>query len=342
MGHPAIENSTQFAFDFLFVSDENGRPVLAPAVKATYEILQGGVVALAEKQIPLNPAGELATQNPESSYRYEPETAFFKPRTDVVLIGHAMAPRGPATSVTVSLSVGPVAKSVRVSGDRIWVSTFGGTYITEPEPFERIPLVYERAFGGRDLSDPDLSHQRFEPRNPVGTGFCSKRAQMDGVRLPNLEDPRHPIRDWNDTPPPASFGFVSPDWKPRADWAGTYDDRWARERMPLLPVDFDRRFFNSASPGLIAAGYLRGDEPVLIENAASEPWLSFALPRTTPPLCSLELTGSAHRQLEMKLDTVIINTDERLLIMVWRSFITLKNGPHDVVSAELKPERRNG
>jgi len=338
VGHPAIENLTPFAFDLLFVSDESGRPILAPVAKATYEIRQGGVIAPAEKQMPLNLGGEFATKNPESSYKYEPETAFFKPATDVILIGHAVAPRRAASSVTVNLAVGPVAKSVRVFGDRVWQSTFGGTYISDPEPFETVPLVYERAFGGSDRTHPDPSHHTFERRNPVGAGFRSKREKIDGVRLPNLEDPRHPIREWSDTPPPAGFGFISPDWQPRAAWAGTYDDKWTKERLPLLPADFDRRFFNSASPGLVAPGYLRGGEPVLVENAASEARLSFDLPGTPPPLCSLELVGRAHRQVEMKLDTVIVNTEESLLILIWRSYLALRNGPHDVVSAQLKPE----
>ncbi len=81
-------------------------------------------------------------------------------------------------------------------------------------------------------------------------GFCAPgRAFEDGVSLPNLEDPADPLLRWGQIAAPAGFGFVSPDWEPRASLGGSYDETWRRERMPLLPGDFDRRFFNAASPG---------------------------------------------------------------------------------------------
>ena len=46
-------------------------------------------------------------------------------------------------------------------------------------------------------------------------------------------------------------------------YAGTYDKKWQEERAPLLPRDFSKRFLNAAAPGLVAPGYLRGDETVI-------------------------------------------------------------------------------
>jgi hypothetical protein len=200
-------------------------------------------------------------------------------------------------------------------------------------------LIYERAFGGWDRTHSDPNKHAFEPRNPVGTGFLSKHGRLeDGIRLPNLEDPRNPISSYNDTPPPAGFGFTSPDWQPRATFAGTYDEQWTTERMPLLPKDFDRRFFNAASPGLIAPGYLNGDEPVLIENASPRGMISFNLPAVPPPECRVQLIGSHDACVQTNLDTVIINTDEDLLIMIWRGHLAVRNGPHDIVSIEIQAE----
>ena len=90
MGHPVMENKTSFAFEPLFLMNEEGLPLLVPIVKATYNIQEGAWLTLAEKQVPVNIAGEYWGDPEKSSYKYEPETAFIKPATDVVLIGHAL------------------------------------------------------------------------------------------------------------------------------------------------------------------------------------------------------------------------------------------------------------
>jgi hypothetical protein len=93
MGHASIENETPFAFEALFLADEEGRPLLVTVIRATYSIA-GRQLVLAEPQGKVPVAGELFGESPAtSSWRFEPETAFAKPATDVVLIGHAYAPR---------------------------------------------------------------------------------------------------------------------------------------------------------------------------------------------------------------------------------------------------------
>ncbi len=287
----------------------------------------------------MNCGGEYWGDPDVSSYKYEPEVAPFKPATDVVLIGHAYAQNGGTKGVEVSLRVGPVAKKVRVVGDRTWVSTFGFKRATSPQPFERIPLIYERAFGGWDRSNKNSKKHQFEPRNPVGTGFRSRHGKFEeGVRLPNLEEPGLHLKGYHNRPPPAGFGFTSPHWQPRAKFAGTYDEKWTKERMPLLPKDFDPRFFNAASPGLIAPGYLAGNEPVLIENASPGGRVAFNLPGIAPPKCRVVVRGKEDQHLETKLDTVIINTDDNLLLLIWRGSLVLKRGPEDVSAIEIKAD----
>jgi len=337
MGHAEVENRTSLALAQLFLTNEDGRPLLVPILKATYLIGTDGQLTLAEKQIPINPAGQPYGKPGESSYKYEPEFAFMKPATDIVLLGSAYPQRARDTEVNVSLYVGPVQKTVRVVGNRYWVKTMGMAFTSPPESFESIPLIYENAFGGWDRSNPDEQKHSFEPRNPVGTGFRGKHGKFEeGIRLPNLEDPQVPIQNYGDTPPPAGFGFTSPNWQPRAKLGGTYDDAWMKDRMPLLPKDFDRRFFNAASDGLVAPGYLEGNEAVAIENVSPDGTISFNLPGVPPPTCRVELKGGQDVTLETKLDTVVINTDEKLLFLVWRAYTPLRTGPHDVVTIEVR------
>jgi hypothetical protein len=337
---PETINRTPFATEALFIADEEGVPVLVPIVKGTYEIGTGGRLNLADQQIPVNSTGERWTPTESSSYKYEPETALIKPGTDVVLIGSAYSAHSRVAEVDVTLRVGPLEKSVHVTGDRTWVKRIGGGIsATSPQPFERMPLVYERAFGGWDRSSPDSASHSFEPRNPVGVGFrTSRRTFQDGLSLPNIEDARIRIGGIGDTPPPAGLGFVSPDWQPRAALAGTYDQAWMKTRMPLLPVDFDRRFFNAASSGLTSASHLRGDEPVLARNVIPSGELAFRLPGVPAPLCSIRFARAAERRVETQLDTVIINSDEGRLLLLWRGVAPVRAYPHEIRTISIDAE----
>jgi hypothetical protein len=336
MGHAEIENRTPFAFQPLFVSDEEGRPLLVVVVKATYAIVAGTRLELAPKQAEPKVAGEYWGDPDSSSPKYEPEVSLSKPATDVVLIGHACARARDITEVLCEVRLGALHKAVRVLGDRVWLRSLGTATMTRPRPFERIPLVYEKAFGGWDRTPSDPGQHTFEPRNPVGIGFHSKQGKLvEGARLPNLEDPKQPLRGWQDTPPPAGFGFIAPSWQPRIGYAGTYDGAWQKDRMPLLPKDFDPRFFSAASPGLVAPGFLKGNEPVVIDNASPGGRLAFTLPGIPPPRCRIHRRGGVTHDVETRLDTIILNTDENLVFLLWRGRQALRVGPHEVSALEV-------
>jgi hypothetical protein len=309
--------------------DERARSVVTPLVKGTFDVGDDGVARPAEKQLPINVEGQCWGEDAEkSSYKYEPEVAFFKPATDVVLIGHAVAPQRGTTELQVGITVGAARATALVIGDRVWFRAGGSPAMSRPVPFERIPLVYERAFGGRDLRHPDPKEHAMETRNPVGTGF--RRAFEEGLRLPNLEHPAALIREFGDRPPPVGFGFLSPHWHPRAALAGTYDERWQQERSPLLPLDFDRRHLNAASAGLVVSGYLRGDEPVTAMGVTSRGTFACRLPGIEPPVVRVVRRGETDVMLRTVLDTVIVEPDERRLQLFWRAHLPLKQGPHDL------------
>jgi hypothetical protein len=104
-----------------------------------------------------------------------------------------------------------------------------------------------------------------------------------------------------------------------------------------LPADFDRRYFNAASPGLIAPGYLRGDEPVRVTGMTPDGVLGFELPGVAPPSISVKLHATREQAVKLQLDTVIIEPDERRVMLLWRGHLRLATSPHDVaaVSAGL-------
>lgn len=339
MPHPQFKNRTGFAFEPLLLADEEGRPLLVPILKATLRWDEHGLLQQSPEQIPVNLGGEFSTKSDPSSYKYEPEVAFFKPATDVVMVGSAWATTPKTTELIAGMVVGPIKKVVRVVGDRYWTKrAIHGEKITDPEPFEQIPLCYERAFGGWDRSHPDPSKHTFDQRNPVGTGYRAKNGVfVEGLRLPNLEDPRHPIVKPDDRPALAGFGFISPDWQPRVSLAGTFDAAWAKQRKPLLPEDFDRRFLNAAPQDQIAPGYLRGDEPVQLVNVSPKGRLSFRLPGLEPPRFRIRMQTRSE-ELAGVLDTVVLNTDESLLLMIWRASLVLDRGIEAISMIEAVQE----
>src|SRR5262249_19040316 len=240
-----------------------------------------------------------------------------KPFTDVVLFGDACAPRGrPTRAMDVSVSVGPVRQSVRVLGNRAWASD-GVTYgTTQPEPFETMPLVWERAFGGRDQTERG---PREEPRKPAGTGYRAGdgQAPVEGTALPNIEDPRDPISSWKHRPTPVCFAPIPPHWEPRRSYAGTYDEQWQKERAPYLPADFDPRFLQVASPPFVTPSPLNGGEPVELVGVPPDGPMRFTLPGLRPRV-QFRLASRSEERPAM-LDTVIVEPTARRLQLVWRA-----------------------
>lgn len=234
----------------------------------------------------------------------------------------------------VGFQVGNLTRTARVLGDRVWVR--GG--MTKPQPFERIPLVWERSFGGWDRTASD-EKSKFEPRNPIGTGYRSTGGTFeDGIRLPNVENPQERLSSYGDVVTPIGFGFTSASWQPRTSFAGTYDAAWTKERMPRLPRDFDRRFFNAAAPGLIAKGYLRGDEPVSMVGVSPLGQVSFSLPGAPRPRCRVALVRKKDVSITTELDTVVVDADDDRVFLTFRGHTALRDSPHDVSAIAIESD----
>lgn len=305
-------NDTPFAGTILMLPNPDGIDSLYAVVKGTFSF--GETITLADEQAPIALANEHYAAPDQSSIRLPSDISLMKPGTDVLLIGHAYAPDGRSTTqVDVSLRVGPISKRVRVFGDRVWRM---GVTMSRPAAFSTMPLVWERAYGGIDDRRRRI---RAEPRNPVGTGFRAPDGDdpSEEFWLPNLEDPAHLISGWRHNPPPACFAPVAAHWEPRSTYAGTYDERWEKERAPFLPADFDPRFFQIAPPDQVAMGHLEGGETIEVQGASPSGVLRLRL-----PIVDLGITfmlDDAPRPAPVVLDTVIVEPDQSRLQMVWRS-----------------------
>jgi hypothetical protein len=310
-----VDNRTPFAAERSWVRDRDGAEVWLVAVKCTFDIKADGTTQPSADQPPVLRLAEYNGEPGKSSIKYEGDLVLTKTTTDMVVAGHACAPGGrPVTQLDVGFRVGPVEKRLKVFGDRVWRSAG----ISDPEPFVRMPLVYERAFGGADLrsGSPD---RNFEWRNPVGTGFAVSRDNATGLRLPNIEYPNELVRSWNARPRPAGFGPIGAHWQPRAGFGGTYDAKWARDRQPLLPADFDDRFFQCVPQDQQAPSYLRGGEPVSVAGMTPDGELHFTLPKVFLGFETRFADGSYETHKARNLHTVIIEPDVPRVSLVWHS-----------------------
>jgi len=312
-----ITNMTPFAVERGIQYDGAGRQIWVVVTKGTFTVQPDGTVAPAQAQEPVALAAKYAGQPGASQLLRDAELVPAHPGTDVVLNAVAHAPQGqPVRELRVGVAVGPLAKTLVVTGERRWERGLLGLGASSPEPFVTLPLRWEHAFGG---SDPRGNGS--EPRNAAGCSFFASAEAATGGELPRIEAPESRILHWKDRPAPAGFGALAPGWSPRREHAGTFDESWSTERAPLWPVDYDERFHVSATEGLWAPAGLRGGETVMLTNLSAEPVLRFILPRVFLGFAT-HVTGSVvhHRPA---LDRVIIEPELRRVLMVWRTSLAL-------------------
>jgi len=313
----AIANDTPLSADRTWVRDRDGAEVWLVAAKATFLVREDGSLKLAPEQEPVRLVPAYLGAPGASGLRYDIDLVHRKVATDILVHGHAYAPPGARVAATkVGFRVGEIAKELGVFGDRFWRSTRAGLAMSEAEPFERLPVTWERAFGG--YGDPE--RKTWDVRNPVGTGFAGSVEHAADAKLPNVEDLAALIRNWDDRPPPAGFGPVDRHWSARSVHAGTYDEAWAETRKPLLPDDFDDRYHQCAPADQQANGFLRGGEPVRLWNMTPSGKLSFRLPRVSVAFRTRfsDRTVADHRA---ELHSVILEPYVPRVILTWHSHL---------------------
>lgn len=302
------------------MKDKRGAERLVVILKYTFAVDAAGQVEVVSDGVDPYLADEFNGDDPAaSSIRKPSDLADDKPGTDVLLVGHAHPQRRDATQVEVSLRVGPIHKGARVHGLRVWKpGNLGGL---SPGPAlairEPVPLLYELAWGGLDLSDPERPVG--EARNTVGRGVAREPRALVGQPAAQIEELSRPIGASGNTP--VGFGALHRHWQPRASFAGTYDQAWMDTKMPLLPDDFDPRFHVTAPPDQWSELPLRSDEMVEVKGATPEGSWRFQLPRVTPGFSSF--VGAKRSEHRTHLDTFLIDADARRVELTFRAAVPL-------------------
>jgi len=295
-----LVNGTPLAAECFASEIEEGDPRIGLLVaKATFRFDGDGRVALDRDE-------------PHPIYREDEETELgplpgdLVVRDDegfeVIVLGEAVAPDGrPVENMYVTLAVGDRVGHLLVTGNRWWQIELDadGAVVPErcvptaPHPFERMPLGWDRAFGGRaevliDHESPlEVSHRL----NPEGRGFDPEPAArelgraleapegfpvVERVRaLPNVEDPSQPVTRWDDDPEPVGWGALPVSSAIRAMRAFAPGEEVEIPPPPMMPPEMLHRAHPDWVLPLPEAGariFLRGMVP-------GYPEVSLALPR---------------------------------------------------------------
>jgi uncharacterized protein YjbI with pentapeptide repeats len=247
-----------------------------------------------------------------------------KSQPEWLVWGAAYAPAAKsAVAVTVTASVGPQSKTLRVLGDRYWRPDVDGV-ASDPQPFSEMPIRWSRAFGGPKLP------------NPYGRGVAAVKVHGgELVFLPNVENPSEPVRRPSDRPPPVSFAPMDATFPERLGLAGTYDDRWLHEHFPGLAEDVDWRFFGTAPADQRAAQFFQGDETFRFEGmhpnrgsvgGALAPMLARCFVHQHTPL------GDVFREVPTRLETLWFFPHAECSVSLWRGVVAVSEyDGHDVL-----------
>lgn len=244
--------------------------ILSVLAKRTYQIVSGQRCSLADEQLQLQEEVDIDPEN-EDLLLSDTDLIPYKLATDVVIKGNAYA-MGAQTHTRVSAVVGQHKKSVLVFGDRRCLKGQNGQPLfSDPQPFEKIPLTFDRAYGGRDaVAEKDYKspvHEAAEwmpdsvtaentspyryPRNPIGRGYLMEPTAeaLEQLELPNLEDALDPLTPerlpvgepgrWLRMPLPQAFDWMHYSFFPRLVFLGILPS-FAPEDSP--PAEVLREF----------------------------------------------------------------------------------------------------
>lgn len=321
------------------MSDEPGRAGMLVA-KATFEVPQQGMpqlvtedpLPLLEQPTPLDDLGDLPMD-----FVLRDDPTF-----EVFLLGACYAPYGrPVRQMFVSMTLGAVTRHLVVWGDRVWVGQGNEAHITPAAEFERIPLTYERAFGGSAeiQIDPHSVYPVFEPMNQRGRGFdpqdyaagCAAQFECPPGyptvlptprQLPNLEDPHRPIRTWSDHPLPHCWAPIPIDAGFKAHVMHARLAQYGKEPPPPVVVQAG---FLSAHPDWTFPQPPAINTVVGVHGVHPTEDLSFVLPRLRV-LADYEI-GPRQGVLELKPQALVILAEKRRFCVVYRALFRFQSEP---------------
>jgi len=223
----------------------------------------------------------------------------WRDRVDVTLAGHAYAPAGQtATEMKVRLALRREGTTLLDKALHVVASVKGAAQ----EPFERMRLSYERAFGGLGAAD-----------NPIGCGAGGDTEQ------PNISHPEQPEK-------PAGFGPISEGWPLRKRLLRGADKPKLSGGSLRLPDPFDWSYFQAA-PADQQLAQLHGDESIVLEGmSAQHARIEATLPQVSAAGAVFGLTPNDEPwPLDLHIDGLHIDAETLRCAVTWRAAVEIGN-----------------
>ena len=250
-----------------------------------------------------------------------PDGDFRREGIDVLLFGDAIAPGGqPVAALQAGVASGSFLRHIDVLGDRHWqrAGAQGAWQLSAPQPFTRMPLGCERAYGGQ-ASLQGSGAQPFS-MNPQGRGYVLEEAQLEGLALPNLERPGQRITRWTDQPVPACFHKPQGGLLLAAEGPESWPEAAGAADPLRLPQVLMQQSFQQAPPDFVcprgALGSrlsLAGFDAAGVQHLALPP--EVASQQQGP--CAYVEVGKLRAVLPLRIGSMVVLTLHRMLVLTF-------------------------
>ncbi len=252
--------------------------------------------------------------NPQASLFAPSDYVPYKPRIDVIFSGRAFSPGGtPIDTLAPRLQVGPLRKSLRISGPRVWMDGNTGLAPSVPERFTTAPLRYElAAMSGENLSGIQQ----------IGSaGWPLPRIEAVDVPAGKLYTP--------------GFGPLPMRWRAERhalDDAALTFMRRMRSQHAVAPENFPFSVFNCAPLEQQLDEIEAAPTIVLEQLGRKNTRLESRLPAIRPRAFIKTNNSSSNDEVDMRLDTIFIDGVRLVAVLSWRGSIPIPDAEMSTVN----------
>ena len=313
--------------------DVTGQEHLVIVTKASWRIPAEGQRPKPIEAIDFCYSDKYTGESGLSAMVYGNDFALHKPACDIIFDACAHSSK-PVKELMAGFQLGAIKKVIRVHGTRHWKQRLGMLFLSDAEPFTKMPLHYDNAFGGCLVHKPDDANSAVDTYlvNPVGTGWATTRTrrQLTNQRAASLEFPDDAIKNALGNHRPAALGAIGSHWQQRSQFAGTMNEHWQKNVFPFLPEDFDARFHQVAPQDQQMPYPTSGEQVVLINLMENRPRVEFQLPGIGSMPVRILRKDYSSELLQAVADTVFFEPDENRFSVVWRTKTPLRKNLREI------------
>ncbi len=322
-----VDDNDLLAVKGRFQRDEQGHEVWILAAKRGWLWREGQWVETAEVELYDDPV--YIAEPGSSALVYDHDFVIDKQNTDVIVHGKARTYGARALNYHECrlLVDGHIDKVLAVHGPREWITHGGGITLSAAHTFTEQNIDYSLAIGG-------------DERNRLGGGIATSTKALLAQPVPGIF---YPTEDWGIKVKHlrvAGFGPLPPFFSDRYRYAGTFDEQWQQNRRPILPEDFDRRFYQCAPFDQQCQGYLQGGERIMLSGFNHDDTLSFRMPHQH--FKAQAVFGEEIVTKAMPVYTVAIDTEAQALYVTYSASFPCQGFEETLISSGVSAATEEG